>query len=333
MRNIYSAILVFLFVIMPLELSAQSKVATTAANFLQIGVGARGTALGGAASASGRDISSLYWNPALIAGINNSEIYFNNTQWFAGIDLNYGSALINLGDIGNFAVTFYSLATDQIEVTTEEYPDGSGDLYTVQDIMVSISYARSLTDRFSIGSSIKYIQEQIWNNSASAFAVDVGLTYTTPFEPVTIGMSISNFGSEMQMSGTDNAVRFDPDLRVGGNNDGVVADQHTRHWDLPILFRFGFAYQAYQSELHEMLLLGDVLYPSSQENYVNMGVEYGFQNKFFLRGGFRQIFLGNREGGFTAGAGINLYKIRLDYAYSDRGILNQAQYFSVGIRF
>ncbi len=309
----------------------QSKVGTSAANFLQIGVGARGVALGDATTASGNDISGIYWNPALIANADQGQVYFNHIDWFAGIDLNYGSAMLSFGNLGNFALTVFSLNTDQIEVTTEEYPDGTGDLYTVQDLMVALSYGRALTDRFKIGGTAKVIHSTIWNTSASAIAVDVGLTYRTPFNPVTLGMSISNFGSEMRMLGTDTAVRFDPDLRVGGNNDGVVADQHTRSWDLPILFRFGLAYNVMRSDFHQLLLLSDVLYPSSNENYVNTGIEYGLLNKYFLRAGYRQLFLEDGEGGLTFGGGIKLFNIQLDYAYCDRGRLSFVQYFSIGV--
>jgi len=323
-------ILIIIFCIHSLAFG-QSKVGTSAANFLQIGVGARGVALGDAATASGKDISGVYWNPALIANVNQGQVYFNHIDWFAGIDLNYGSAMLSFGNQGNFALTVFSLNTDQIEVTTEEYPDGTGDLYTVQDLMVALSYGRALTDRFKIGGTVKVIRSTIWNTSASAIAVDVGLTYRTPFNPVTLGMSISNFGNEMRMLGTDTAVRFDPDLRVGGNNDGVVANQYTRSWDLPILFRFGLAYNMIRTNSQQLLLLSDVLYPSSNENYVNTGIEYGLLNKYFLRAGYRQLFLEDGEGGLTFGGGIKLFNIQLDYAYCDRGRLSFVQYFSIGV--
>lgn len=320
-------------ILLPCLIYPQSKVGTTAANFLQIGVGGRGVATGDASTASSRDISGIFWNPALGAFSETHEVYFNHIQWFAGIELNYGSALLAFGGLGNFAATFYSLTTDQIEVTTEDYPNGTGDVYTVQDLMVALSYSRPLTNRFNIGGSAKYIHSQIWNNSASAFAIDVGLTYRLPFDRVNMGLSISNFGTEMHMTGTDNAIRFDPDLRVGGNNDGIVAEQSTGNWDLPILFRFGLAYDMLYTPTHQVMLMSDVLYPGSNENYVNAGVEYGFMDIFFLRGGFRQIFLKNREGGLTLGAGFKLYNIHLDYAYGDRQRLNEVQYFSVAIRF
>jgi len=80
-----------------------------------------------------------------------------------------------------------------------------------------------------------------------------------------------------------------------------------------------------------LLLLSDVLYPSSNENYVNTGIEYGLLNKYFLRAGYRQLFLEDGEVGLTFGGGIKLFNIQLDYAYCDRGRLNFVQYFSVGV--
>lgn len=315
------------------EMHAQSKVGTSAANFLQIGLGARGVSLGEAASTNASDISGVYWNPSLAVQMNGHQVYFNHVQWFADVDLNFGAAMLDFGSFGRIGVMFSSLTTDQMEVTTELYPDGTGELFTAQDMMVGLFYSRSLTDKFNIGGTIKYVNSEIWNISASAFAVDVGLTYQTPYDPVTLGMSISNFGTQMQMDGTDLAIRFDPDRTVGGNNDGVVGRQHTRLWDLPILFRFGLSYNLLNTEQHNFLLLGDVLYPNSQNNYVNAGAEYGFLGKFFLRAGYRQLFLDDAEGGLTLGAGVHVYNILIDYAYSDRGMLNEVQYFSFGVTF
>lgn len=327
----------------------QTKVGTSAANFLQIGVGSRNISLGDAGVASFGDVSAAYWNPALLAFSSRSQAYFSHINWFAEIGLNYGSFVLNAGNVGNFAVSLYSLGTDQMEVTTEDYQNGTGELFSVQDLMAGLSYARALTDRFNIGGTVKLIRSTIWNTSATTFAVDAGLTFQLPFNPfgwflatlggpnslraATLGMSISNFGGEMRMLGTDTAVRYDPDLMSGGNNDGIVSDQHTRSWDLPILFRVGLAYPLFDSKQHELLVVSDVLYPSTNENYVNAGLEYNLQNRYFLRGGFRQLALEDREGGLTLGAGVNVYNLKIDYAYSDRGRLNDVQYFSIGVNF
>lgn len=316
-----------------LEVLAQSKVGTTAGNFLQIGLGARAVSLGEAASANASDLSGVYWNPSLAAQNSGHQAYFSHVQWFADIDLNYGAAMLDFNEMGKFGIMFSSLNTDQMEVTTELFPEGTGAVFTAQDLMIGLFYSRALTDRFNIGGAIKYINSTIWNMSASAIALDFGLTYKTPFEPLTLGMSLSNFGSEMKMAGSDLAIRFDPDLTVGGNNDGVPAFQNTRSWDLPVIFRVGLAYNVVHTDEHSLLLLGDVLYPSSQENLINTGIEYGFLGRYFIRGGYRQLLIDDAEGGLTLGAGVNVYNIIVDYAYSDRGNLDYVQYFSVGIKF
>ena len=88
-----------------------------------------------------------------------------------------------------------------------------------------------------------------------------------------------------------------------------------------------------ETDEHSLLLLGDVLYPSSQENLINTGIEYGFMGRYFIRGGYRQLLIDDSEGGLTLGAGVNVYNIIVDYAYSDRGQLDYVQYFSVGVKF
>ena len=311
----------------------QSKVGTVAVPFLQVGVSSRSAGLGDAMVANGAEISAIYWNPALAASLEKSQAYFNHTTWFADIDLNYGAVMLNFDDVGHVGLSFYALNSGQLEVTTEERPDGTGELFTVQDLMLGLTYSRSLTDRFNIGGTLKLIRSALWNMSASSIAADIGLTYRTPFNPITLGMSISNFGGEMRMSGTNTAVRYDPDPRVRGNNDGIIADLRTRAWDLPVTFRFGLAYQLMNTRYHKIVVNSDVLYPNNNDNYANAGIEYGLSNMFFLRGGYRQIMLDEAEGGVAFGVGFRYHNFQLDYAYTDRGRLNTPQYFSLCVSF
>ena len=79
----------------------------------------------------------------------------------------------------------------------------------------------------------------------------------------------------------------------------------------------------------DVKLLSDVLYPSTNNNYVNSGIEIGFKNTYFIRAGYRQLFLKDAEGNLNFGAGVKVGSLNLDYAFSDRGVLNNVQYFSV----
>jgi len=327
------SIIIFINLCLILSATAQTKVGTTAAGFLQIGPAGRTMSMGEAAGALATDVTSIYWNPALAANLIQNQVYFNHISWFADINLEYGILLLNLGNWGKVAGSFYTLNSGQIEVTTEERPEGTGEKYNVQDMMIGLTYARGLTDRFGIGGTVKFIRSSIWNMSAMTMAIDLGLAYQTPLNPIVIAMSISNFGGEMQMTGTDAAIRFDPDPRVSGNNDGVVGYQATRSWDLPVNFRFGISYKIINSSSNNFVINSDILYPNNSKNYVNLGAEYQLMKTYFFRAGYRQLFLDQSESGVSLGAGLKYRNIQVDYAFADRGRLDAVQYFAIGFNF
>lgn len=326
-----SLCLAALATVLSLPAFGQSKVGTTAASFLQIGAGARGVAMGETAVASGRDLSSLYWNPALMAELDGHHLYFNHIDWFVDIDLNYGSAMLNMGNQGSFALTIYTMTSPEMDVVTEERVQGTGEVFRVQDLMFGLTYSRALTDRFNLGITAKLVRSSIWNMNATTGAVDVGLTYRTPFDPITLGMSISNFGGEMRLTGSDTAVRVDIDPRVEGNNDGLVANLQTNSWDLPVTLRFGVAVEALDTRMSQVTLSSDALFSNNNNGFMNVGLEYGVMNVFFLRGGYRQLLLEDAEGGLSLGAGVLFRGIHADYAFTDRGLLGTVNYLSLGI--
>lgn len=311
----------------------KTKRGTTAAPFLEIGVGPRAVAVGESFAAIANDASALYWNPAGIAHLLGAEAMFSHTLWFADVSLSYAAAAFNLGDFGCVGAYFYVMNSGEMRVTTEERPEGNGETFHVQDFTIGISYARKLTDRVNIGGTCKFIQSTLWRLTASTLAVDGGLQFDTPLEGVSLGLSISNFGGEMTYEGTNLSVRYDPDLRVIGNNDGVIADLHAKGWNLPLLFRFGLGYHLVVADDHSLTLTSDVLYPNNNSNFVNIGGEYGFMDKVFLRGGFKGLFMPDREGGLSLGIGIALNPIKVDYSYTDMGRLAGVERLSASIVF
>ncbi len=62
---------------------------TTGANFLKIGVGARAAAMGDAFTVIVDDSTSLYWNPAGLAKIEERQLSATYNMWFAGINQGY----------------------------------------------------------------------------------------------------------------------------------------------------------------------------------------------------------------------------------------------------
>ena len=78
-----------LFSLIFLNLSGQTinRYGTTAANFLEIGVGSRATSMGDAYVAVANDVSSIYWNPAGLASVSNSSALFMVQPWLVEIDM------------------------------------------------------------------------------------------------------------------------------------------------------------------------------------------------------------------------------------------------------
>ena len=182
-----------------------------------------------------------------------------------------------------------------MEVRTTANPEGTGEFFKVQDLALQLSFARALTDRFSIGSTIKYIREQIWHSSASATAFDIGVLFTTPYRHLRLGASLANFGPNMQMSGRDIIFSTDPSPTQEGNveivNSEFLVDRHP----LPLLFRVGLAWDAISSADHRVVVMMDATHPNDNSEYLNMGLEYSFRNLFSLRSGYRQFFETNGE--------------------------------------
>ncbi|MCX8056199.1 MAG: PorV/PorQ family protein [Ignavibacteria bacterium] len=315
-----------------------SKRGTTAATFLSIGQSARAIGMGSAFVGVVNDVSSIYWNPAGLTKAQGGQVMFDHTRWIAGTEYNFLAVSYNIGDYGTVGVSFIGSNIGDMKVTTIEEPWGTGEVFSATDMAISIAYALQLTDRFSIGFNPKFVYQGIWKMSASAFAIDMGVQYVTPFDDAILAMSISNFGTEMRLLGQSNLVLYDPDPFTTGNNNKIPAYLETKDWALPLTFRVGVAYNPIKSETHRLTFAFDALHPSDDYESVNLGFEYGFEDFLFLRGGYKSLFLDDSEESYALGFGVkkNLIgnvAIKVDYAYQDFGRLNNIQKFSLTVCF
>ncbi len=314
-----------------------TKVGTTAASFLGIDVGPRGTAMGSAYVSLANDATAMYWNPAGIAKLNNFAATFCNTRWLADLSFNYAGAVLSFGNLGNIGLNATFLGMDQIERTTILSPDGTGELFDAGSYAFGLSYARNLTDQFAIGLSTKFINERMYHSNAYGFAFDVGAIFDTQFKGLTLGMSITNYGTKMQLEGRDLQVQHDVDPSASGNNPNINARLLTDNFDLPLMFRFGVSMDMLKGAYNSNLILSlDALHPSDDVEYMNIGGEYVFYNMFSLRAGYKELFSKDSEQGLTFGGGVR-HKILgtttfyFDYSYIDFGVFDAIHIFSVGL--
>ena len=314
-------------------------IGTGAMTFLEIGVGARAMGMGGAFVAVANDASATYWNPAGIVWADQVQIEVNHNSWFLDSKVQFISGVIPLPNFNSaIALSATTIGFGSQPVRTVTRPTGTGEEYDARDMAVGLTWATALTDRFSFGLSAKFLSSRIWHETANAFALDFGIFYNTALDGLRLGFSMSNFGSGVQYNGRDLDSTIDPDKEVE-NFDRVPAQYKTDPYPLPILFRAGLSYELSLGVLGSAIFAADLLHPSHAPEAVNVGMEYGFSNMFFLRAGYQNLFDDSSVNGLTLGAGIDYYNhdngfgVRFDYSWSEWGVLSNAQRFSVGLVF
>lgn len=320
------------------ENSVVSKRGTTVAQFLNISQGARASAMGSAFVAVADDPSAIYWNVAGLARLKNNGVQVDYTSWIADIGYNFVAANYSLGDFGTIGLSLTTSDIGDMKVTTIEEPDGTGETFTASDVAFSLAWAINLTDNFSIGFNPKVVYQSIWRMSDAAIAMDMGILYNTPFKGFTLGMSVTNFGTKMQLSGNNTTILYDADPESAGNNGRIPADLYTDSWDLPLGFKVGVSYNTLFSEIHKIILAVDAAHPNDNYESINVGGEYVFNDRFMIRGGYKSLFLDDSEESFTLGAGfrqllVGNVSIQVDYMYGDFGRLKEIQKFSIGVNF
>jgi hypothetical protein len=317
---------------------SQAKVGTSAAPFLGISAGPRAIGMGSAFVAMADDASALYWNPSGIARTMKNEFTATHSGWLVNTNYNWVGFVLNLNNSDFLGISFTQLDYGEDYVTTVVAPEGTGEKWDAMDIAFGLSYARNLTDRFSIGGTAKYIQQKIWNESASAFALDVGLLYITEFNDMKIGMSISNFGTDMTLDGKDLIKRIDLDESSAGINKTIAAKLKTDAWTLPLFFRVGVAMDIYKSNLLKFTTAIDAFRPSDNQSSVNVGGEFSYSDMVFVRAGYKTLFLDESEEGLNFGGGLKYNfsgtnYLFVDYAFSTFGRFDDLHSFSLSITF
>jgi len=309
-----------------------NQIGTSMANFLKIGAGARATAMGGAFVAISDDASATYWNPGGLPKMPYDETIIQVTNWLAGTKFYFLSATFSLGDFATVALSATSFTSGDIEETTIYYPEGTGRKFFTSNMVAGISLAREFTDNFSAGFTIKYITESLDRTTATTIAFDIGSIFVTNIlNDMRIGIALSNLGGRMKLEGSDLTVQYLPE----NSTKYVNASLMTEPWDIPLLFRFGLATDAIKSENYRFTLSADLLDSRDYDYQVNTGAEFVFKEIVQLRGGYKFNY---SVADYTFGFGLNLkniidFKGKLDYAYSNFGVLNDVHSLSISIGY
>lgn len=309
-------ILVFLLLLSP-NLFAQFGTAKYAGEFLGLGVGSRSLGMGGAFVAVARDVTSSYWNPAGLAFIEYPEIMLMHSRQFSGVvNYDYGGVGLPVGHSSSLGFGLIRLGVDDIKKTDipnpnlevgEVYVDENGQVvrntpfekgtFGATDYALFLTYSKRVSDGFSYGGNVKLLNRSIGDNSAWGIGFDIGFIFN-PTSKLIVGINVQDITSTMIAWDTGRKELITPSVRAGLSYPIQFSALGGRIQPaVDFIFRFENRKESAQGHIGRM-------------SYdVNFGWEYQYQDAFAIRLGASEF------APFTAGVGLHLPKLHIDYAF------------------
>ncbi len=345
MRNKYLNIFVIILLFSSITgvfAGPKNKYGLSAATELLIPVGSVSTALGGSNLATVSGLDAIHWNPSGLATMTGKtgEAMFSNQQYIADIDVNYFAGAYKLPNVGTFALSLKALNFGDIEITTVNNPEGTGETYSPTFLISGLSYAREMTDRISFGATAKIIYNKITNETASGMAFDFGLTYNVTGSGLRFGVALKNLGPSMKFSGQDLEQFFQPP----GTQAGTQSEPRMielADFELPTALSLGLSYDFRLDKTNNLMLHGTFQNNSFATDDYNFGLEYNYNKLIYLRGGYQITNDAQDDRLFTGpsfGAGFNYnasssFNIGFDYAYRVTDKFDANQFFTILLGF
>ena len=293
------------------------RAGTSAFTFLRIEIGAAAQSMAGSYTAIADDATSLFWNPAGAAqGSHKLDIIIDQSRWIADFQLSAFAAVWKLGPVHHLGISALALYAPPTEITTEFRPAGTGEYYNYGDVLLGLTYAQRMTDRFSFGITTKLVEEQLADLHMRNFLLDLGTYYRTGYKDLRFAVSLLNFGSP---------------ARPEGNYMGDDSSSYDyESFSPPTIFRLGVAHEWLQSPRHSLTSSIQLNHPVDNAESISLGVEYGLGSLLFLRTGYAT---GEDARSWTLGLGLKWSRFSFDYSYADMGDLDRSEHLSLGWAF
>jgi len=290
----------------PSCLAGSGGFGTRSAQFLKMGVGARAMGMGSAFVGLANDATAIYWNPAGLAYMDKIQVSFAHLWWFQDISYEYflHSQPTKYGTFG--------WGLGYLHMDPMQGRDVEGELtsqFKSSDMAFSIAFGRRVRKNISVGGSVKYINEKIEDESASAFAFDFGWLYRTQIKNLFLGGSFQNWGSSM---------KFVRELNK-----------------LPSSAKIGLCYTTFLAK-HPANLAMDLCVPSDNRIGLHFGTEYIYNHMLMGRLGYRTETDLGFASGLSFGVGFlyaQIHTYRIDYAFVPQGVLGNTHTISLTVTF
>lgn len=307
-----------------------NKTAQSTMNFLLVSTSPKASAMGEAFTAVGTGSEAVFYNPAGLSIMDKQfDISVNYTIWIADINYLGGSIAYNTHLYGTFGFHLITVDYGVINGTSllsfDNDPLGyidNGQVGNVGAYSAGLSYAKQISNQFSIGGTVKLAGQNLGrnvfidgtekDNDAVKLAFDAGVRYNTGYKGFVFGMYIRNFSSNIKRELNDE--------------------------QLPLIFALGASINAMEilnlNPVNPLTLSVDFLHQNNYSERVNLGLEYRFLNMISLRGGYQtNRDLASWSGGIGLSTSLAGYDLEVNYSYSRFEIFDSVNRLSLLFSF
>ncbi|MFQ5752609.1 MAG: PorV/PorQ family protein, partial [bacterium] len=263
------------------------------------------------------DVTAGYWNPAGLAFLDYPEIMLMHSSRFGGvINYDYGSFGLPVGKASSFGLSIIRVGIDNIKETSlidpskpigAEVEDENGQTvinkpqqigtFGSTDYAFFLTYSRRVSERFSYGGNIKFLNKSVGANSAWGVGFDVGIVLK-PVSNLIVGINLQDVTSTLLAWDTGRKELITPSLKTGLTYPVALSFMGGQMQPaLDFIVRFENRRQSAEANL------------GLSSFDINLGWEYQYLDVFAIRVGTSEV------GQFTAGVGLHFPKLHIDYAF------------------
>ncbi|HRN49515.1 MAG TPA: PorV/PorQ family protein [Niabella sp.] len=335
-----------ILILISLSFHSQAQFRKYSNEFLNIGAGARGLAMGSAQAASTKDGTAGYWNPAGLINVHtNTQVNLMHSEYFAGIGkYDFANVTIPTANQKNaLGVTALRFAVDDIPNTLFLVePDGTINYNNIStfsstDYGFLLSYARKLKSaenkNVNFGINAKVIHRGVGSFAkAWGFGFDAGLQIQKrKWQFGIVGKDITTTFNTWAFNFTDK----EKEVLYLTKNDIPVKSTELTSPRLVLAAAKSFSLSKKSNLLAEANF--DVTFDGKRNTIASfdpvsidpkIGLEYSFRDIFFLRGGINNFQQALADGDTlnqkkvwiyqpSAGVGFRIGSVFVDYAFAN----------------
>jgi hypothetical protein len=245
----------------------------------------------------------------------------SNTFWVAGIQHSYFGGIWNISsNAGTVGLQAQALNAGQMERRTETNPEGTGQYFSAYNVALGLSYAKTLTERFSFGLNLKYVNETLDQYVAHTAVVDLGFLYRVDWKDLKFAVMLQSFGPNSKLRG-DKVVRF--------NGQPVELESYPS----PTVFSLGLSMVPWRTDRHSLTTALQLNHPNDNAENIRLGVEYAYRNFLFARAGYKINVEDQPYPTFGVGlrARLGRHPLHLDYAVDPMPYLGWRQRVGISL--